>query len=221
MKVEIMNTIHFPFEKYDYDTIILDSPYLTAEECNEITDTGKWKGLDNHKEIMIYDLNCSLIVDRIFKYAYKNKTWLIIFHKRPLMLSRYTIVWRRKKVGLGFNIGRNAEYIHLVNYHGLTLPTVTETKKPILNEIESITTTEERTCSKPIELYTKLFQALQSKRIFDPFTGYGNSVIAAKDLGLEIDAFDKDESLKERFEFLRNYRPSRISSFLKGVESET
>ena len=57
----------------------------------------------------------------------------------------------------------------------------------------------------------KLFKCLGSKKVFDPFAGWGNSVIACKELDIEIDAIDKDKNLKERYDFLREYKPSKVN----------
>ena len=214
-----MDSINFPFEKNTYDTIIIDPPYLTEEEfSNNLIKKEKWLTAINSKEYIVYDLNCALIVDRIFQYAYNHKTWLIVFHKRELRLSQYSIKWKREKAGLGFGIGRNAEYIHLVNYFGGKIKTL---QKGSLQEIEDIPKTRERTCAKPVKLFEKLFCTLESKKIFDPFAGWGNSVIAAKNGNLQIDAFDKDSSLQSRYDFLNNYQPSGLDSFLATEEVKT
>jgi len=221
MKIKIMDTTDFKFEKEKYNTIILDPPYIIESNKDKMKDKTRVNRFAN-QFCWFPDYKVARIVDRCFQYAYKNKIWLIVFNNRPLFLSRYLIVWVKKSAGLGYVIGRNVEYIHLVNYHGLT-PKMCNKDHRIIDEGLIITQPWGRPALKPTELYKRLFLALESKRIFDPFAGWGNSVIAAKDLGLEIDALDIDESLQDRYKFLRKYKPSRIDSFIdfSGVESET
>lgn len=217
-----MDSTNFPFEKNKYDTIIVDPPY-TAEANHQKNNlekgTSRWKQTynGNNENKLLYTYATALLIDRIFQYAYKNKTWLIYFYNRPLQLSRYTIIWVREKEGLGWNIGRNAEFIHLVNYAGMKAKTVTKMR---INEVEFIPKPRTRTCAKPTLLYKKIFVTLNSKKIFDPFAGWGNSVIAAKDLELTIDALDKDQSLQDRFDFLNNYQPSKLDDFLPTQEAK-
>ena len=218
--IKIMDTTDFQFEQMKYDTIILDPPYIIENNQDKMKDKTRANRFSNQL-CWFPDYKVARIVDRCFQYAYKHKTWLIVFNNRPLFLSRYFIVWVKKSAGIGYVIGRNVEYIHLVNYQGLT-PKMCEKNYRILDEGLIITQPWGRPALKPVELYKRLFSALRSKRIFDPFAGWANSVIAAKDLGLEIDALDIDDSLQERYNTLRNYQPSSLDPFLgsKGVEQE-
>lgn len=212
-RIEIADVTTFAFEKKrpKYDVIILDPPYFSEEEYRNSLQkkTAVWNK-KNTREKTLYNLNLALYIDRIFQYAYSNPCWLVIFYKRRFWLAKDVIIWVREKEALGFTIKRNAEYVHLVNYQGLTLQTLQEKQ---LNEVEFIPKPRTRTCAKPRLLYEKIFRAVDAKRIFDPFAGWANSVIAARNLGLAIDVFDLDSDLQERFAFLKNYSPAKISDY--------
>lgn len=61
-----------------------------------------------------------------------------------------------------------------------------------------------RACAKPVKLYETIYKFLDSKKILDLFAGWGDSVIAAQNLGLHIDAYDIDQSLAERYNYLNS-----------------
>lgn len=52
-----------------------------------------------------------------------------------------------------------------------------------------------RSCAKPTFLYSELYRHLDSKFVLDVFAGYGNSIVAADNLGISIYACDIDSKL--------------------------
>ena len=199
IKAQILDTSNYIFEKNKYDAIVLDPPYTSEGEKNKLINKGRFNRFNN-KFTWLADYSVARICDRVMQYAYANPVWVIVFHNRPLFLSRYLIVWVKKRAGIGFNIGRNVEYINLVNYHGLKL-------NDISNKIEEglvIKQPKDRSANKPAELYFELFRALKCKNVFDPFAGYANSAVAAYNLGINIDCIDKDPSLQERYSLINS-----------------
>jgi DNA modification methylase len=56
----------------------------------------------------------------------------------------------------------------------------------------------QRMAQKPLKLFNDLYKLLDSKFVLDPFAGYGNSIYAARKLGLSVYACDIDKTLKWR-----------------------
>lgn len=187
------------FEAKEYDTIILDSPYLTEKEF------AKYRNAENLRtfmalapEIYVRTPKIESIEKRVKKYVLSHKCWLVQFYNKPLD-ANYRVNWVREKGGLGGFIKKNTEYVHFFNYSGL---------KPVdhIDETIFIQKKYERFCSKPVKLYEEIFRFLGSKNVLDLFAGHGNSAEASHNKRISIDIYDIDSSLQKRYSYLNSLR---------------
>ncbi|MCE7738360.1 MAG: hypothetical protein GPJ50_03185 [Candidatus Heimdallarchaeota archaeon] len=204
--IQIKDSSTVPFENNLYDTIILDPPYMPESEFKKFSGEGKNNQIQYQKELYVYTEKIQEIEDRISAYARKHtRCWVVVFENhRNNPFARYHINWMKERGGLGGKIRRNTEYIHIYNY----AQTVNDFDfQPAGTIDETLFIPRERNiraCSKPVKLFEKTYEFLGSKKVLDLFAGWENSVVAAYNLGLEIDAYDIDSSLQERYSLINS-----------------
>lgn len=215
--IEIKDASKVDFEKKQYDTILLDPPYMPETEFNRKFAQNIYSDKDNKKwnfkniEITLFTDDIYKIIERVKKYAQTNQCWMVLFSNKPLNYEM-RINWMREKGGLGTHIRRNTEYIHFYNYHKL---------KPVgwIEETVYIPKDWQRAFSKPVKLYEQIYFFLGSKKILDLFAGFGNSVVASYLMDLEIDAYDIDPKLSERYAQLRKMAKTKQLKLTGGKKN--
>lgn len=211
MTILIKDSTNVQFEKQEYDTILLDPPYMSNIEFQKFIGKKKKNKVQEMHELFLKTEKIEEIEERIFAYTLKNPCWIIYFsNQRWRVKGKYVINWMRETGGMGGYIRRNTEYISFFNNFKLKpAGAIDETVFILANKIR-------RVCSKPIKLYETIYNFLGSRKILDLFAGWGNSVIASQNLGLKIDAYDIDISLAERYNYL-NSLSTKKQLTLEGI----
>ena len=193
--IQIKDSSTVPFENNIYDTIIFDSPYMTESEFQKFVGKDKKNKVQDITELFLKTPEIEKIEKSVEQYASSNPCWIVYFTNNRFNIkpTKYVFNWMRERGGMGGYIRRNTEYISCVNYFDLKpFNSIDETIFILVNKVR-------RACEKPVKLYERIYEFLGSKKVLDLFAGWGNSVVAAYNLGLEIDAYDIDFSLQERF----------------------
>lgn len=199
--IQIRDSSTVRFENRLYDTILLDPPYMDEHEFQKFVGKGKKNKVQEMHELFLKTPKIEDIEKRIERYALSNPCWIVYFSNSRFNIkkeTKYIFNWMRETGGMGGYIRRNTEYVSCINYYNL---------KPAGSIDETIfilVRKNRRACEKPIKLYEKIYEFLGSKKILDLFAGWGNSVIAAHNLGISIDGYDIDESLAERYTYLNS-----------------
>ncbi len=209
MVILIKDSTNVVFENNFYDTILFDPPYMTEAEFNKkFVGEGKKGIIQTQRDLFVYSPVIEKIEERINKYAQKDhRAWVIVFSNyRTNSWARYHVNWMKKRGGMGGKIRRNTEYIHFLNNaHPSSDVYVSSSPAGTIDETIFIPRDRNgRACAKPVKLYETIYKFLDSKKILDLFAGWGDSVIAAQNLGLHIDAYDIDQSLAERYNYLNS-----------------
>ena len=198
--IQVKDSTNIRFENKLYDTILFDPPYMSKSEFQKFVGQDKKNKVQDMPELFLKTPKIEKIEKSVEQYARSNPCWLVYFtnNRFDIKSTKFVFNWMREKGGMGGYIRRNTEYISCVNYFNLKpVNSIDETIFILANKIR-------RPCEKPTPLYERIYEFLGSKKVLDLFAGVGNSVVAAYNLGLEIDAYDIDSSLQERYSLINS-----------------
>ena len=200
-----------------WDTIIWDPPYMDPQDKKHLERVNTRSKLQIKKQNRGYPKQLKNSTARLMERPKRKEILDIIKSKmNPLghILQFHTIkeelwkddisclhYWIRypQKVMSGSRDPFNAEHINIIG------PKIPGRKNQldtfIVVNMKSIYNgyVIKRACAKPTELFEKLYKHLDSQFILDPFAGLGNSIKAARGLGLTIQANDIDKNVNWDF----------------------
>lgn len=195
-----------------WDTVIWDPPYFNLEDKQyqkKISGSKRVRLWEDHTRIMDKYQRERILLS-ILEKADKNVNILYFHSKRELLpdKNKFYIPFRCDHVWVkpilnsltGSQERHNGEYIRIFSKikpksikHGGIVNTYMSIYPPVIRGALA------RSCAKPKSLFSQLYEHLGSTHVLDPFAGYGESINAAIQLNIKIDACDLDNTLQWYF----------------------